>query len=467
MPINPNIALGVQPVQLENPLNAFAKAQSAQSENAMRQRQLQELDATKATETAINRAYQAAYDPMTGKIDPMKLRAAIAGAGAGSKIPAIDKGLAEADEARLKRDKMGTDLIGERMKLSRQVLDGVSTPDQFIAWHEANHADPVLGQYLSQRGIAAAQSRAKIMAALQSPGGFEQLLTESKVGAEKALERHFTEQSLGDTTRQISTPKYGDGPATVVPGSQAPINLSPYQRQQLKNEAARLQLERERVNQEKAPVITSVIDPTDPTKMVQVDARTYKGGGVGSPGAIGQSGKEPGVGITLSQKDIRSREATYPKATMALKTATTEADEMEKDLKTLATHPGLSGITGIVYGRTPGIAKEARAAQALLEKIMARGGFQELAKMRAASPTGGALGNVSNTEGEYLRQAFGALNRAQATDDFANTLNQIASRLPETREKLKEAYDLTYEYRQGNKPAAAPGGVDASNPLLK
>lgn len=48
---------------------------------------------------------------------------------------------------------------------------------------------------------------------------------------------------------------------------------------------------------EPAPSITTIVDPTDPTKMIAIDARVYKGGGVGSPGVIGVGGKEPGAAL--------------------------------------------------------------------------------------------------------------------------------------------------------------------------
>jgi hypothetical protein len=135
----------------------------------------------------------------------------------------------------------------------------------------------------------------------------------------------------------------------------------------------------------------------------------------------------------------------------------------------LANHPGLNGITGLIYGRTPAITAEAREANALLEKIMARGGFQELAAMRDASPTGGALGNISDREGAYLRQAFGALNPTQSTESFRRAIIEMADRMPALRDRVQEAFDMTYEYRQNQGGARKPAGdgVDSSNPLLR
>lgn len=77
------------------------------------------------------------------------------------------------------------DAIASAIKNSRTWLDGISTPEQYIAWHEANHRDPALGPYLEARGITADQARANIEQALKTPGGFERMLMESKLGAEK------------------------------------------------------------------------------------------------------------------------------------------------------------------------------------------------------------------------------------------------------------------------------------------
>jgi len=40
-----------------------------------------------------------------------------------------------------------------------------------------------------------------------------------------------------------------------------------------------------------APTVTQIQDPTDPNRMITIDARRYAGGGVGSPGVLGTSGK--------------------------------------------------------------------------------------------------------------------------------------------------------------------------------
>ena len=171
-------------------------------------------------------------------------------------------------------------------------------------------------------------------------------------------------------------------------------------------------------------------------------------------------GKTPAAAIEgLAPKEIQAREAKYPQALQAVKTLETKTEGLAKDIETLANHPGLTGISGLIYGRTPAVTKDARAAQALYDSIVARGGFAELQNMRAASPTGGALGNVSNQEGQYLRDAWAAINRTQDTEDLKANLLKAAAQARASKASIKEAFDATYDYRANRGGAAAPQGA--------
>ena len=151
----------------------------------------------------------------------------------------------------------------------------------------------------------------------------------------------------------------------------------------------------------------------------------------------------------LTVRERQAREAKYPQATLAVKDFESSTGALIKDLETLKNHPGLDSITGFAAGRLPGITADGRAAESLLEKILSRGQFQELQKMRQASPTGGALGNVSDTENKALRAAFAALDRKQDKKDFVDAIDDALSGLSAAKSRVREAYDLTYEYRQG------------------
>jgi hypothetical protein len=177
--------------------------------------------------------------------------------------------------------------------------------------------------------------------------------------------------------------------------------------------------------------------------------------------------RDQAVGMTppqfmegLTPKERQKREALFPKAKQAVATVETTMGDLVADLENLAAHPGLTGITGVVYGRTPSVTPQAREAQALYDKIVARGGFSELQNMRAASPTGGALGNVSNVEGAQLKQAFAEIGREQATESVKKALLRAAENAKLVRQRAREAFEDTYEYRQsGGAPNAAPAAT--------
>jgi hypothetical protein len=157
----------------------------------------------------------------------------------------------------------------------------------------------------------------------------------------------------------------------------------------------------------------------------------------------------------LSPKDIQKREAVFPQATSSVKSFETKSEQFIKELEKLRDDPGLNQITGAIYGRTPSVSREGSRAQALYDKIFAKGGFQALQDMREASKTGGALGNVSNEEGRRLEKSVvGGLDRTQSIDDVKQGINDFIDEIRVSQARVREAYDSTYAYKAG--AAATP-----------
>ena len=187
---------------------------------------------------------------------------------------------------------------------------------------------------------------------------------------------------------------------------------------------------------------------------------------VGPDGKIKYASREEAIskGMTpasamesLPPKEIQKREAALPAATSAMKGFENKSDAFIADLTALRDHPGLSSITGLVYGRTPSATREGRAAQALYDKVVAKGGFQALQDLRDASKTGGALGNVSNQEGSQLKSSFAAIDRTQDAPDVQAAIDQAIANIQGSKTRMREAYDSTYSYKANNAPAAAGG----------
>jgi hypothetical protein len=169
--------------------------------------------------------------------------------------------------------------------------------------------------------------------------------------------------------------------------------------------------------------------------------------------------KEAASAELLTPKEKQKREAAYPQATSAINSFESKADSFVKDIEKLRDSPGLSEITGFAAGRLPGLTANGRAAQALYDKIVAKGGFQALQDLRDASKTGGALGNVSNQEGKQLTASFGAIDRRQDAKDVRAALDQAIGDIQGSKTRLKEAYDMTYSYKS-EQPKKSLSGED-------
>jgi len=184
--VDPSIALGVKPLQLDNPMNAMAmysQIQGAQQANQLNQMKMAEYERARTEEEGIRNYLAGIKDVNAPETRAGLLKYGKTGLEYG-------KALTEQQKAAVERQTAEVKLVDDKLKQSRNFLEGIQTPEQYLAWHEANHRDPVLGPMLASRGITADQSRARIMGELSKPGGLQKLINESKLGVEKFAERN-------------------------------------------------------------------------------------------------------------------------------------------------------------------------------------------------------------------------------------------------------------------------------------
>jgi len=62
------------------------------------------------------------------------------------------------------------------------------------------------------------------------------------------------------------------------------------------------------LKQPPAASVTTIVDPTNSNQMISIDTRQYKGGGIGSPGVIGVSGKEPTAALRENKAEAGKTE---------------------------------------------------------------------------------------------------------------------------------------------------------------
>lgn len=255
MPINPAIALGVKGIELQDPLAQYGKVmaiQGAQSQNQLAQLQMQQAQREQEATNALNRAYAEAYNPQTGDVDINRLRTSLASGGYGSKLPEIEKKLGEVKTQRLTQAKTEGEVLDAALKRSRGFLETLDpnapgAAEAYIAWHEANHKDPVIGPALAARGVTADQSRGRIAQLIQTPGGLARLINESKLGTEKFMELNKPQLSTTDVGSQVVSRTFQPLTGELKTIGTQTKTMAPGEAERIRNEGLRIGLEGRRV----------------------------------------------------------------------------------------------------------------------------------------------------------------------------------------------------------------------------
>lgn len=99
-------------------------------------------------------------------------------------------------------------------------------------------------------------------------------------------------------------------------------------------------------------------------------------------------------------------------------------DDIDRVITAVEQNPQLT--TGIIGQLTSGIGgTPAGDVSALLDSIKANVSFDQLQAMRSASPTGGALGAISDQEGKLLQSTLGSLQQSQSPSQFLYNLKRL------------------------------------------
>ena len=96
--IDSNIALGVKPIQIENPMNQYAalsQIQAGQNQNALAQYQLSSAKRADEATNIQNQLYAKHYNPETGQVNKAGLFADLAQTPAASLIPKLQSQFSE------------------------------------------------------------------------------------------------------------------------------------------------------------------------------------------------------------------------------------------------------------------------------------------------------------------------------------------------------------------------------------
>lgn len=221
--LNALIAQGIQFREPPNPFVQYGQMQQLQQgeqANQLGQMKMGEYQRGLAVENQLRQRFKDAPETTSPRfvqslmgIDP-------------TRGMAYAKTLQEQQKASSEMAKAKSELIDAKLKQSRAFLEGVTTPEQYLAWHQANHADPIIGPELVARGVTQESALNNIRQKLSEPGGFAQLLAESKLGVEKFGEMNKPSIHVIDQNGQrVVTQIPGMGGPPVITGTYADVPL--------------------------------------------------------------------------------------------------------------------------------------------------------------------------------------------------------------------------------------------------
>jgi hypothetical protein len=133
-----------------------------------------------------------------------------------------------------------------------------------------------------------------------------------------------------------------------------------------------------------------------------------------------------------------------------------EITEQAKDLSNFWTTGFIGGAASRVEGT------QAFNLARTLDTLQATAGFDTLQEMRNNSPTGGALGSVTERELALLQATWGSLNQAQSQDQFERSLDRFQRQVRTSWDRVNRAYERDYgqpyfpDSRESTQGGAAP-----------
>ena len=169
--------------------------------------------------------------------------------------------------------------------------------------------------------------------------------------------------------------------------------------------------------------------------------------------------KTAAIGDRARQAREQELASGQNKRSAVLDTKSDQLDLINRSIDTALSQSGTftTGIVGAVGSNIPGT--PAYDLNQTLQGLRANIGFDKLAELRANSPTGGALGSVSDRENELLQSVFGSLQQAQSRDQFETRLEDVRRQIKKSWERVNKAYDLDYGVPYFEASSEQPGGA--------
>ena len=176
----------------------------------------------------------------------------------------------------------------------------------------------------------------------------------------------------------------------------------------------------------------------------------------------------PGSETERKLREAEAAKGVRAESTLLASTIVTEdLGRLRETIKNQTTFDPVTGRSGALMeaaGPVVSAGSARNTALRLIQTIKANIGFDRLNQMRSESPTGGALGNVTEKELEFLQNVLGSIDLNQKDEDILKNIDRLENIYTAIMRKAA-AYPNAAKYgfaAGGAAPAAAPEPVSAA-----
>jgi hypothetical protein len=443
MAIDPNIALGVRGIELQNPLNALAQysqIQNAQNQNAMAQLQMREAEAAAQEKNMLRRLDPAAadYESQLFKVNPQL--------GIAFRKEAATTAAQKAAES-----KSLTETAGAKQKLLSQALRDISgrPSDANITAHtEDIQASPLFSAEEKAKALVTQQRLLSI------PFAERQAYLAAQGASASELKPSTQTVNRSGGTDIVQVPAFSGAPTTV--GSYADLPL-PANVQAQKIAIAQQSRPPAQPRAEQPPV--AVIDPITKEAIFVTREEALRN-------RMQPASNAPALKPLTEGQAIKLR-ADVSKDYKAASTALSQIDDLLASADAVKTSPGLSAATGFTGKFLPSF-PEGGAAQAETRLANLRGKVTALGKATAAMS--GAIGSIANQEWKILADQIAVLDEVKGKGPLLEQIALLeeqakgaAARIRDTYEKSRaEDFERFPQFRDLPAPKAPGGNAPAA-----
>jgi hypothetical protein len=164
----------------------------------------------------------------------------------------------------------------------------------------------------------------------------------------------------------------------------------------------------------------------------------------GAQAAAVQGAEIAAIPQRVAAQTAAERQAQIPQAQARLASEQRQATLVDSFIDQAAQLAGgwTTGIMGSTLSGVPGT--PAHDLAAVIDTIEANVGFDKLNQMRQQSPTGGALGSVTERELSLLSATLGSLKQSQSPEQFRQNLETLRQQVQQIVHGSEQQFQQTY-----------------------